>query len=105
MWTAGDAAANAPAINSGSQARFRASGIPHGAFVVPTTMAEPSHQPDVVMICSDIPGPGYWFPVLGVFVDGSTRLIEEWKPYPPETHAGPFHAGPTWAVDKNLWSY
>ncbi len=86
LWIVGD-------VESGPQAAYtqgaRRGLSVYSAFAAPDAMAEPRREPDVVLICSDIPGRRYRFPIVDVFpreASNSSNPREMWKPFPPDIY-------------------
>ncbi len=86
LWIVGD-------VESGAQAAYtqdaRRGLSVYSAFAAPDAMAEPRREPDVVLICSDILGRRYRFPIVDVFpreASNSSNPREMWKPFPPDIY-------------------
>ena len=104
LWVAGDIAPNSSTDERGTE--IRTSGSIYAAFEAPDAMADPKREPNVVVICADILGRRYRFPVVDVFDDEhKTNKREMWKPFPPEIYEGAAPDAPTWTGHPLLWSY
>jgi len=78
---------------------------PYAAFVAPSQMAAPEREPDVVLICADLLGRRFRFPIVDVFeADNSPRLRESWRAFPPDIYDGEPDST-SWRGHPLLWSY